>query len=107
MITNDGSGYDPQTGVFTCPTSGLYLFSFTVETFHTNSAYASLVANGNVIAHAIAEPFHSKQDAQGSNAAVLRLKRGNTVWIRATKNTEHVFGGKNGFNVFTGVYLND
>lgn len=45
VITNVGGGYDNTTGVFTVPTPGLYVFSWTIETYGQRTE-AVLLVNG-------------------------------------------------------------
>ena len=34
VLTNEGQAYDESTGVFTCPFSGIYVFTVVASTFN-------------------------------------------------------------------------
>ena len=78
-----------HTGIFTAPESGMYQFIFAIDTFGVNEAEARLVVNGVYIMDAIAEGRVSGHNDQGCNAANVRLRRGQNVWL------EHYYNGGN------------
>merc|ERR1712193_598199 len=49
---NTGGGMDPDTGIFTCPIGGLYMFVFHVATHDNKKALLSIRLNGEVVASA-------------------------------------------------------
>ncbi|XP_053408210.1 uncharacterized protein LOC128559764 [Mercenaria mercenaria] len=109
IITNDGNGYNMHTGVFTCPEEGMYLFTFFVgergEMDGVTQIYADLIINSNNIIDAFAETRHYQEDAQGGNAVVIRLKLGDSVWVRSRIAGHHIEGNTARTTSFTGVYL--
>ena len=42
LTTNIGNGMDASTGQFTCPTSGLYMFTFSAVSGDTNTAEVTI-----------------------------------------------------------------
>ena len=42
LTTNIGNGMDSSTGKFTCPTSGLYMFTFSAVSGDTNTAEVTI-----------------------------------------------------------------
>ena len=47
---NTGGGMDPDTGIFTCPIGGLYMFVFHVATHDNKKALLSIRLNGEEVA---------------------------------------------------------
>ena len=45
-----GGGLDIDTGIFTCPTGGIYLFQFHIATHDNKKALLSIRKNGEEIA---------------------------------------------------------
>ncbi|XP_053379963.1 complement C1q-like protein 4 [Mercenaria mercenaria] len=108
VIINDGNGYNIYTGVFTCPESGVYMFSFFIggrsETSTPTGEYAQLMVNDQHVIDAVVDTFHSSQDLQGGNTVIKRLKQGDAVWIGSLAG--HV-EGRPGLRIstFSDVYL--
>jgi len=78
---NYGDGYDPITGVFTCPTAGLYLFTIFIDPTNDAQAAVSLKKDGVGYTQAIAEPSFNGQDLTGGSARPFRLAKGDRVWV--------------------------
>ena len=78
---NQGNGYDNSTGVFTCPSSGLYLFMVYIMPHEGSEVSVSLMYNGQGFAHAAAEPSFNGQDITGATARAFRLNKGDRVWV--------------------------
>ncbi|CAF92966.1 unnamed protein product [Tetraodon nigroviridis] len=81
VLTNIGSAYDPETGVFTAPVSGLYYIRFTGCVGSSGSLNMALMKNGeNVFAIYDTRGTHGG----GSNGATLSLQQGDrlsvTMW---------------------------
>ncbi|XP_045157047.2 caprin-2-like isoform X2 [Mercenaria mercenaria] len=108
VITNEGSGYNKYTGVFTCPQDGMYLFSFFIwersDTDTIKQVRGDLTVNGRNIVGSVSETWHHTEDAQGGNSAVIRLNQGDAVWIKVHYGG-HIAGNTLHFNTFTGLYL--
>jgi len=78
---NYGGGYDNNTGIFTCPTTGLYLFNVFIHPVHVSLGAVSLKRNGGSLTHAIAQPSFNGQDLIGSTARPVWLNQGDRVWV--------------------------
>ena len=50
---NFGNAYDAHIGVFTCPKSGLYFFTFRITTNAAKYTETKLVSNGSPITYCI------------------------------------------------------
>ncbi|XP_048732014.1 uncharacterized protein LOC125648968 [Ostrea edulis] len=80
VITNIGGGYDNVTGVFTVPTTGSYVFSWTIETYGQRTEGALLV-NGMQEGLLKAHQSSSNYDTTTS-FAVLNLTLTDKVSVR-------------------------
>jgi len=83
IITNIGNAYDKGTGYFTCPEDGVYSFSWAFLTIAGKRFHTELVVDGTIITYAYLEGSGSKVNLGSSNSAVVKLKSGNKVWLRA------------------------
>merc|ERR1711997_457796 len=69
IFTNVGGGYDSTTGIFTCPTPGLYVFQFHALSHSTSQMWLEL---------------HHNDNAAGGNSVILRLAKNDQVYILTT-----------------------
>merc|ERR1712183_968004 len=77
---NDGGGLDTDTGIFTCPTGGTYLFMFHIATHDNKKALLSIRKNGEEIA-SIFDQNHKdnhKNSMAGQNI-IMDVKRGDEI----------------------------
>lgn len=79
ITTNVGNGYSGNTGTFTCPSSGVYMFAWTV---HIESHFMSteLIHNGGRVSGGYSGD--TSFSSTGTNTAVVELIQGDEVWIR-------------------------
>ncbi|XP_053381476.1 cerebellin-3-like [Mercenaria mercenaria] len=105
---NEGGAYNNNTGVFTAPMDGVYLFSFAVEDYHPHRLWTKLVVDGQLKASVIEWPGPNHNNAQGSNTVVLRLTSGQSVLVAvdSRESGDSLQGWSNlRSTMFTGVYL--
>ncbi|XP_045930665.1 cerebellin 18 [Micropterus dolomieu] len=106
ITLNDGNGYNPALGVFTAPSPGVYVFSFTVYSFVTKNERlyhkVQLVKNGKPVVSVWEDNREDNEDS-ASQVAVLELQRGDQVYM------ELMYGRKLckdlQYNIFTGYML--
>lgn len=74
---NIGGGYDINTGVFTCPSDGYYVFHWSVtSTDNTKRCSSAIIKNGaEIIGNEV-----------GGNQATFHMNRNDRAWIKATSN---------------------
>ncbi|XP_062566094.1 uncharacterized protein LOC134228452 isoform X1 [Saccostrea cucullata] len=80
VISNIGSGYDITSGIFTVPTTGFYIFSWSIETYGQLTE-AALLVNGLEMGISKSDEAPSYYDTTIS-FAVLSLTRKDKVWVR-------------------------
>jgi hypothetical protein len=96
--------YDASTGVFTCPTSGLYLFSVFIATHKTNTeALVYLVLDGNPYMSVISDRSSDGENDTGGNVVLLPVYKGQRVWVETFVNDNQSFS--HSFTTFSGVLI--
>merc|ERR1712076_64905 len=85
---NTGGGMDPDTGIFTCPIGGLYMFVFHVATHDNKKALLSIRLNGEEVASVFDQNHkdNHKNSMAGTNT-MLSLKAGDEVVVYAYTGT--------------------
>ncbi|KAL4239845.1 positive regulation of adiponectin secretion [Mactra antiquata] len=100
---NAGSAYDPSTGVFTCPRSGMYLFSIYVSATTATEANIEIKINGRDYIAAVSEPILAQQDTTGGNTLVQHIQQGDSVWVETIGvNNQHLYKH---YTSFSGVLI--
>ena len=77
LVTNTSSSlYDTSTGIFTPPTSGMYVISWTANVNHQENQATELMVNGRAQAWAYADTAGSGDGDYGSasQTVVLQVK---------------------------------
>jgi len=85
---NTGGGLDIDTGIFTCPIGGCYMFQFHIATHDNKKALLSIRKNGEEIA-SIFDQNHKdnhKNSMAGQNI-ILDVKKGDEIVIYAYTGT--------------------
>merc|ERR1711983_502219 len=84
----DGGGLDVDTGIFTCPTGGTYLFMFHIATHDNKKALLSIRRNGEEIA-SIFDQNHkdNHKNSMAGQYIILDVKRGDEIVVYAYTGT--------------------
>merc|ERR1712055_424254 len=85
---NNGGGLDIDTGIFTCPTGGTYMFQFHIATHDNKKALLSIRKNGEEVAP-IFDQNHKdnhKNSMAGQNI-IVDVKRGDEIVVYAYTGT--------------------
>ncbi|KAK7939951.1 hypothetical protein WMY93_003277 [Mugilogobius chulae] len=103
VFSNFGNNYNPATGIFTSPIKGVFYFRFTMHNTHVANSIVSLVKNG-VRVVSVWDTVTTDANDIGSNAAVLSLEAGDTVYVELVANRE-VYDDTMNYNTFSGFLL--
>ena len=102
---NRGGDLDQASGVYTCPRSGLYLFSATLVSddrgdFLYEDFLYSVMRNGEAVVSGVCHYYN-----QGGNVALVECEEGDEVWVE-THSDITLFGepGTN-YACFTGAQI--
>ncbi|XP_060585129.1 EMILIN-2-like [Ruditapes philippinarum] len=102
VVLNEGNAYNKNTGIFTVPHDGVYLFSYACEDYHNHQIYADLMVDGSLYSIVLEGP--SSAHNMGTNVVILRLKKGQAVWIAIDAwGRDNIL--QNGASSFSGVFL--
>jgi hypothetical protein len=104
VLTNCGGAYQPSTGVFTAPFTGLYSISCTMMALPGNAVHVAINQNGENLSIVYS---HSKTYRQASQTLQLKLRKGDQITIqnynqKAAKLHDN-FGGS--YNIFSGFLI--
>ncbi|XP_045206634.2 uncharacterized protein LOC123558853 [Mercenaria mercenaria] len=78
-VLNEGNAFNVNTGIFTVPVSGVYLFSFACEDWHNHRIFADLLVDGTRKSLVLEGP--ANVHSMGTNVVILRLTKGQAVWV--------------------------
>lgn len=79
---NVGGGYDQNTGVFTCPSDGYYVFHWTLSSHDNNKRCFTEIIKNNVV---------QIGNTDGGNLATFHMNRNDKAWIKSTSSC--IFNG--------------
>nr|AZS54114.1 sialic acid binding lectin 8 [Ruditapes philippinarum] len=108
VFTNIGGGYDNNTGIFNVPTSGIYVFQFHTLSRQDKSSWLELYHNAYYIASIYG---HTVNDfASGGNSVVLKLTKGDQVYVKAVDKSygvdTNIYGRQNEiYSTFSGYMI--
>ena len=107
VIYSEGKGYDSNTGVFTAPTEGTYLFYISIQSAYQKYIYLDIVLNGSYKVRSIAHYGSGSTiniNQTGTNLVILYLTVGDSVWVKRGGGTGYY---SNSYHVctFSGVRL--
>ena len=92
VLINKGNGYSAQTGVFTCPRDGEYVFTWsTMSNSDSQDCFAFIYRNGVKSLEASSYEAGGSEYEVASNTEVFHLTKGDTIWIQ-TDSCGYFFG---------------
>ncbi|CAC5390521.1 C1QL [Mytilus coruscus] len=105
VVANLGNGYDSSNGIFTAPSNGVYIFSWTVLCHHGKSFFTYLILNGSTIAKNYASAGGVADHASGSQNVILEIKKNDKVFIRIQDGTTGQYMYGDSWSTFSGYKL--
>ncbi len=101
---NINGHFNLETDKFTCVYPGTYVFMYSIGVYEPTDTHIQLMKNGRVVvvAHTRTGGFNTDFDTT-SSSAVLRLQRGDKVWLRFGSGNRRVYGGR--YTTFSGFLL--
>ncbi len=86
--SNVGGGMDPETGVFTAPCGGTYIFIFHVATHDNKKALLSIRHNGVEIASVFDQNHKDNhKNSMAGTSIIVTVKRGDEIVVYAYTGT--------------------
>lgn len=104
-ITNLGNGYNSYTGIFTAPSNGVYVFSWTILGQQWKKFYTELTLNGNVVARNYVSAVNVQDHPSGSQNVVLEIKKDDKVLVRVQAGHKGQYMYADGWSSFSGYKL--
>jgi len=104
--TNVGGGMDPESGIFTAPAGGLYMFIFHIATHDNKKALLSIRLNGEEVASVFDQNHKDNhKNSMAGTTILLSLKRGDEVVVYAYTGTWLADFPMNHYTHWVGIYL--
>merc|ERR1712112_638045 len=103
---NNGGGLDIDTGIFTCPTGGTYMFQFHIATHDNKKALLSIRKNGEEVA-SIFDQNHkdNHKNSMAGQSIVIDCIRGDEIVIYAYTGTWLADFPMNHYTHWVGILL--
>ena len=99
--TNVGNGYNPNTGKFTAPKSGLYQISGTVMSESGKKLHVYLFKNDKQTVSL----YTGTGYATGTVNIVFKLQKGETVYMKHYNSTQTIYSDSSVYCVFSGFLI--
>lgn len=106
--TNVGGGYNEFSGTFTAPSSGLYVFTWTIYTGSHGITGFHIYVNHDVFGATFGETDNNQDDFDSdSGSIVVSLNANDNVYIRSARDcSTYVISDKGARTTFAGWRLN-
>ena len=102
---NVGSAFDEDTGIFTAPVDGYYLFTVQISTNKNQWGNVKIIVNGIQVI-SVAKFNNAQRCTTTSGTTIQQLAAGNQVWVEQINHSDTYCDGNTwGWNQFSGVLL--
>ena len=85
VISNFGSAFEPQSSIFTCPVTGVYMFGVNLMTPVNDSAQVHLNIDNERLFNVLADDAFDVYST-GTNFAFVSCSQGQSVWVETNRN---------------------
>nr|KAG5707860.1 hypothetical protein BaRGS_031591 [Batillaria attramentaria] len=102
VVSNVGGGYDPHTGIFTAPVTGLYAFFLFLMAINDGDIHVAIVKEGAQLDKVFAGGPGNSYD-QGSSLLSKHMSAGEQVWVVQVTHDTTVRGDT--WTVFSGFLV--
>ena len=104
VLFQEGNGYNSKDGVFTCPETGVYMFSVVIDNGQNGEVVAAqLLVDSAWKSYVVSEERNEHQEDQASNLVIFNVYEGQRVWVETFCYTNVVI--REHFSTFSGVLL--
>ena len=108
VIYQEGNGYNPKDGVFTCPETGMYMFSVVIANGNLQNEIKKAVTvklQVDFVSMALvaSEDHDEYKDDQSSNLVILKVNKGQRVWVETYWTSDVIIW--HSFSTFSGALL--
>ena len=103
-FSNFGSAFEPQSSVFTCPVTGVYMFGVNLMSDDGTHAQVALFVDEGFIFNVLADDVSSNVFVGASNFAVTSCSQGQGVWVK-TYSRENQKISASRYTTFFGVLI--
>ncbi|VDI19079.1 Hypothetical predicted protein [Mytilus galloprovincialis] len=100
VVTNIGSGYDVNTGIFRAPKTGVYEFSANFISNGNNWLEINLMKNEHLIARGHCA---KTQGVAGTLQVILELLKNDTIYLKHPRDSGSIYGAD--YSMFSGHML--
>lgn len=85
VVTNIGNHYNQHNGMFTCPSYGVYAFSWTIVV--GDYIGTQLVVNSKAVGAMYTTAFHLDDIQTSTGMAIVEVNQGDVVYVRVNSDT--------------------
>ena len=110
-VINPGRHYSTHSGKYTCPVSGLYFFSYSIQGddikqgWRNSQASASLLKDGTRMSQIYVDSENNANiDISLSRSDIVQFNEGERVWVESCCHRNRIFGHPRN-NIFSGLLL--
>ena len=110
-IINPGQHYNTSTGEYTCPVTGIYLFTYSVYGSRIKDGYAHSTVSASLYREGtwIRLGYFSNENSEDisitlSHSDIVQCSEGDRVWVQSSHNNNQIYGHFV-YNIFSGLLL--